>query len=166
MPFDYAEELLSNPNNIELQIEKRQSAGSATGEKHPNTSSDLPFSDSKITQDRENVNYSLNELTDDGLTMTYVRVPNQNMQNYGSTYGQNIEPAGEYMNMDTMRKLCCRTLAASVSINGESMWIPEKQQQDGMGKGEGESSPLFFVVLNRGCHSLPAVPTPQPKQWR
>ncbi len=35
--------------------------------------------------------------------MTYVRVPNQNTRNYGSTYGQNIEPAGEYMSMDTMQ---------------------------------------------------------------
>ena len=47
--------------------------------------------------------YSLNEVTEDGLTMTYVRVPNQNTPNYGSTYGQNIEPAGEYMSMDTMQ---------------------------------------------------------------
>lgn len=43
----------------------------------------------------------INKVTDNGLTMTYVRVPNQNTQNYGSTYGQNIEPAGEYMSMDT-----------------------------------------------------------------
>lgn len=40
MEFDYAEELLSNPDNIELKIERRQSTGSATGEKHPNTSSE------------------------------------------------------------------------------------------------------------------------------
>ncbi len=59
-------------------------------------------SEIKIPQDIENVKYSLNEVTEDGLTMTYVRVPNQNTQNYGSTYGQNIEPAGEYMSMDTM----------------------------------------------------------------
>ena len=44
---------------------------------------------------------TLNKITNDGLTMTYVRVPNQNTQNYGSKYGQNIEPAGEYMSMDT-----------------------------------------------------------------
>lgn len=37
------------------------------------------------------------------LTMTYVRVPNHNTQNFGSTYGQNIEPAGEYMSMDTSK---------------------------------------------------------------
>ena len=48
-------------------------------------------------------NEKINRVTEDGLTMTYVRVPNQNTQNYGSTYGQNIEPAGEYMNMDTMQ---------------------------------------------------------------
>ena len=48
-------------------------------------------------------NENINKVTEDGLTMTYVRVPNQNTQNYGSTYGQNIEPAGEYMSMDTMQ---------------------------------------------------------------
>jgi hypothetical protein len=45
----------------------------------------------------------INKITNDGLTMTYVRVPNQNTQYYGSRYGQNIEPAGEYMSMDTMQ---------------------------------------------------------------
>ena len=61
----------------------------------------------KAYQDSNNTDsgtkYSLNEITDDGLTMTYVRNPNQNTQYFGSTYGQNIEPAGEYMNMDTMK---------------------------------------------------------------
>lgn len=42
MEFDYAEELLANPDNIELDIKRRQLAGSATGEKHPNTSSESP----------------------------------------------------------------------------------------------------------------------------
>jgi len=42
MPFDYIEELLSNPNNYELEIVRRQPARSATGEKHPNTSIELP----------------------------------------------------------------------------------------------------------------------------
>ena len=47
----------------------------------------------------------LNKVTDDGLTMTYVRNPNSGASkyNYGSTYGQNIEPAGEYMNMDELQ---------------------------------------------------------------
>lgn len=45
----------------------------------------------------------INKVTENGLTMTFVRVPNQNTYNYGSTYGQNIEPAGEYMSMDTMQ---------------------------------------------------------------
>lgn len=40
--FDYAEELLLNPDNIELEIERRPSSESATGEKHPNTSEELP----------------------------------------------------------------------------------------------------------------------------
>lgn len=50
----------------------------------------------------ENEKERLNKVTDDGLTMTYVRNPNSGASkyNYGSTYGQNIEPAGEYMNMD------------------------------------------------------------------
>ena len=41
MPFDYAEELLQNPNNIELEIKRRQPSRSATREIHPNTSSEL-----------------------------------------------------------------------------------------------------------------------------
>ena len=50
--FDYVEELLSNPNNIELQIKRRQPARSATQEKHPNTSNKLP-SDNSISQTDE-----------------------------------------------------------------------------------------------------------------
>ena len=42
MEFDYAEELLSNPDNIELTIVKRQSSGSAFGKNHPNASGELP----------------------------------------------------------------------------------------------------------------------------
>ncbi len=53
--FDYAEELLSNPDNIELKIERGQSARSATPGKHPNTSSKLP-SNIIIAQERKNVN--------------------------------------------------------------------------------------------------------------
>ena len=44
--YDYAEELLSNPDNIELEIERGLSERSATGEKHPNTSSELPSKNS------------------------------------------------------------------------------------------------------------------------
>ena len=44
---------------------------------------------------------NINKITEDGLTMTYVRNPNAGTANYGRTYGQNLEPAGEYMNMDT-----------------------------------------------------------------
>ena len=46
VPFDYAEELLANPNNIELEIKRRQLARSATQEIHPNTSSKLPSANS------------------------------------------------------------------------------------------------------------------------
>ena len=44
--YDYAEELLSNPDNIELEIERGLSERSATQEKHPNTSSELPSKNS------------------------------------------------------------------------------------------------------------------------
>ena len=53
---------------------------------------------SKVNSDN-----NINKLNEDGITMTYVRMLNQNTQNYGATYGQNIEPAGEYMSMDTMK---------------------------------------------------------------
>ena len=61
-----------------------------------NKKSDIRFSLSEDEKSR------LNKVTDDGLTMTYVRNPNSGASkyNYGSTYGQNIEPTGEYMNMD------------------------------------------------------------------
>lgn len=64
----------------------------------PTVNPDVRYS---LSKDSKNV--PINEITDFGLTMTYVRVPNQNTQYYGSKYGQNIEPAGEYMSMDTMQ---------------------------------------------------------------
>lgn len=54
-------------------------------------------SDTKFSVSEDNIN----KITEDGLTMTYVRNPNAGTANYGRTYGQNLEPAGEYMNMDT-----------------------------------------------------------------
>lgn len=46
----------------------------------------------------------INQLTKDNkLTMTYVKVKGQNTQYYGSTFGQDIEPKGEYMSMDTLK---------------------------------------------------------------
>lgn len=70
-----------------------------------------PVSTYSISQNKEkttDTRYSLdddniNKITDEGLTMTYVRVPNKNTPYYGSTFGQNIEPKGEYMSMDTMK---------------------------------------------------------------
>lgn len=46
---------------------------------------------------------NINELTDNGITMTYVRNANTSTGFYGDTFGQNLEPAGEYMNMDTLQ---------------------------------------------------------------
>jgi len=61
--FDYAEELLSNQDNIELKIERRQSTGSATGEKHPNTSSELPSFGANLAQNGNDVKpkYSISD---------------------------------------------------------------------------------------------------------
>ena len=55
MPFDYAEELLSDPNNYELEIKRRQDDESATGEKHPNTSNELPSSAVNVAEKGGNV---------------------------------------------------------------------------------------------------------------
>ena len=55
MAFDYAEELLSNSDNIELKIERRQSEGSATQANQPNTSNELPYNNS-IRNEGEKVN--------------------------------------------------------------------------------------------------------------
>ncbi len=61
LPFDYVEELLSNPDNFELEIVRRQPIESAIGKKHPNTSKELP-SNNKITQNNPVVNnYSMQE---------------------------------------------------------------------------------------------------------
>ncbi len=40
-----AKDILSNPNNIELQIIRGPNERSATREKHPNTSNELPSND-------------------------------------------------------------------------------------------------------------------------
>ena len=61
MPYDYVEELLSDPNNYELKIERRQPTESATGEKHPNTSNELPSYKASLSQNGENVNNSLEQ---------------------------------------------------------------------------------------------------------
>lgn len=60
------------------------------------------FSFDKINSKIE-TDSNINKLTDKGITMTYVHMNNQNTQNFGTTYGQNIEPSGEYMNVDTMQ---------------------------------------------------------------
>ena len=39
--YDYAEELLDNPNNYELKIKRSPLCGSITRETHPNTSNEL-----------------------------------------------------------------------------------------------------------------------------
>ncbi len=55
IPFDYADELLSNPNNFELEIKERQSSKSVTREKHPNTLSELS-SNTNLSQNNNGVN--------------------------------------------------------------------------------------------------------------
>lgn len=57
----------------------------------------------KVDNTKASEKQEVNKIKQDGsITMTYVRNANTNTQNYGSRYGQNIEPAGEYMSMDTM----------------------------------------------------------------
>ncbi len=48
-------------------------------------------------------NDKLNKIIDGHITMTYVRIPNTNTPKQGDMYGQNLEPTGEYMSMDTLR---------------------------------------------------------------
>lgn len=79
---------LSN-NNIQ---DKKSSNKSSFSIEDINSNVDKLNSDSK--------NKTINKLTKEGITMTYVHMKNQNTQYYGSTYGQNIEPSGEYMSMD------------------------------------------------------------------
>lgn len=58
----------------------------------------------KVNNTKVSEKQEVNKIKQDGsITMTYVRNANTNTQNYGSRYGQNIEPAGEYMSMDTMQ---------------------------------------------------------------
>ncbi len=58
----------------------------------------------KVNNTKASEKQEVNKIKQDGsITMTYVRNANTNTQNYGSRYGQNIEPAGEYMSMDTMQ---------------------------------------------------------------
>lgn len=48
---------------------------------------------------------NINDVTDQNCTLAYMRnLGNGKTHNYGSRYGQNIEPAGEYMNMDELYK--------------------------------------------------------------
>jgi len=54
-PFDYAEELLSNPDNYELEIVRRQPERSVTQAKQPNTSNELP-SNNSIPSKNDTVN--------------------------------------------------------------------------------------------------------------
>ena len=83
--FDYAEELLSNPDNIELKIERRQSEGSATGEKHPNTSNELPSIEANLTQEGKNVKYSLSKAADgtnDFNSLSYAEIAEEQQKLY------------------------------------------------------------------------------------
>ena len=64
--FDYAAELLSNPDNIELEIKRRQPEGSATREIHPNTSSELSSTEDTVPQTKPDVKWSVSDSDSDG----------------------------------------------------------------------------------------------------
>ena len=56
MPYDHIEELLSDPNNYELKIIRRQAEESVTGANQPNTSNELPSNKVTIAQSDPKVN--------------------------------------------------------------------------------------------------------------
>lgn len=86
----------SNSNNVKYSIQESEDNLNI---KDSNKSSfSFEKINSKITTDS-----NINKLTDKGITMTYVHMNNQNTQYYGTQYGQNIEPSGEYINVDTMQ---------------------------------------------------------------
>ena len=58
-PFDYAEELLSNPDNIELEIKRGQSEESATQANQPNTFNELSSFNERVPQNGKSVNGKL-----------------------------------------------------------------------------------------------------------
>jgi hypothetical protein len=62
------------------------------------------IAESKKEADERNDTTPINEIAKDGsLTMTYVHIHNNTQKIKGMDFGQDIEPAGEYMSMDTMR---------------------------------------------------------------
>lgn len=104
--YDYAQELLENPNNIELEIIRRQPTESATREKHPNTFSKLPSSKGILPQNSEKssgkTDYSLSTEQEAYFKDSKVRDENGNLKvmyhgtskggftsfdTYGSNYG-------------------------------------------------------------------------------
>ncbi len=61
-PFNYMKQLEDNPDNIELEIKRRQSEDSANWKKHPSTTNELPFNNSIRNPDEKvNGKFSLNE---------------------------------------------------------------------------------------------------------
>ena len=64
MPYDHLEDLLSDKNNYELEIIRRQPNESANGANQPNTSNELPSNDANIAQN-EPVVKSQNSATGD-----------------------------------------------------------------------------------------------------
>lgn len=90
---NFLQERIRSANEIINSVNNERAKASSKDGVFSNAKKD---EDAKYSVSEENIN----KVTDDGLTMTYVRVPNKNTPYYGSTFGQNIEPAGEYMNMD------------------------------------------------------------------
>ena len=106
--------------NIKRISQNRSASDQSFSTSLTNSTNSIPTSNNNVNttdnnnsmQESENNSGSLNlsqkqeinKIKQDGsITMTYVRNANTNTQNYGSRYGQNIEPSGEYMSMDTMQ---------------------------------------------------------------
>ena len=99
------EKSIKSKQDSELTHEEQQLINKSKSEynkKEIKNSNKSSFSFDKINSKIE-TDSNINKLTDKGITMTYVHMNNQNTQNFGTTYGQNIEPSGEYMNVDTMQ---------------------------------------------------------------
>lgn len=106
---ELAEAYDESGNSAERDIEERFNPNhdTKTGQFAPSGGSggggsallDSEFKGSGSIDDPDNIN----KVVDGKLKMTYVKVKGQNTQYYGSQYGQNIEPSGEYMSMDTMK---------------------------------------------------------------
>lgn len=133
MPFDYAEELLSNPDNIELDIKRRQPEGSATQVKQPNTSNELPYGNS-IRNPNGEVN-SKNSLSKKDFSIA----PPVGADVYGKDIGYDIAPP---VPESVLRKNNAGTKYATNAMNDvASTGNNESMEDDAVIVGDAQEKP-------------------------